>query len=321
MNLKTKFTEQAGIEYPIICGAMYPCSNPELVAAASEAGGLGIVQPLSLTYVHKHDFRAGLKLIRSLTKKPIGLNVLVEKSSAKYQDMNKKWVDIALEEGVRFFITALGNPTWVLNKIKPHGGILYHDVVNKKWAELAIGYGVDGLIAVNNRAGGHAGDLSPEQLIADLKSFGKPVICAGGIGDRTGFTRALELGFDGIQMGTRFIATKECTAHSDYKAAILAATGDDIILTKKLSGVNVAVINTSYMKRIGANPGKLAQYFLDHPKLKHYMRLFYMLKSTFELKKAAMQGESYKDFFQAGKSVDGIEKIESVSDIVQSFVR
>lgn len=122
-------------------------------------------------------------------------------------------------------------------------------------------------------------------------------------------------------MGTRFIATKECTAHSDYKAAILAATGDDIILTKKLSGVNVAVINTSYMKRIGANPGKLAQYFLDHPKLKHYMRLFYMLKSTFELKKAAMQGESYKDFFQAGKSVDGIEKIESVSDIVQSFVR
>ncbi|MCM0607324.1 MAG: nitronate monooxygenase [Xanthomonadaceae bacterium] len=320
MNLKTKFTEQAGIEYPIICGAMYPCSNPELVAAASAAGGLGIVQPLSLTFVHKHDFREGLKLIRSITDKPIGLNVLVEKSSAQYQDMNKKWVDIALEEGVKFFITALGNPTWVRDRIKPHGGILYHDVVNKKWAQMAIDYGVDGLIAVNNRAGGHAGDQTPEQLIADLKSFGKPVVCAGGIGDRAGFEKALSLGFDGIQMGTRFIATEECTAHADYKAAILNATGDDIILTKKLSGVNVAVINTSYMKRIGANPGKLAQYFLDHPKLKHYMRLFYLLKSTLDLKKAAMQGESFKDFWQAGKSVDGIEKIESVKNIVQRFV-
>jgi nitronate monooxygenase len=77
----TPLTRHAGIEVPLICGAMYPCSNPELVAAASEAGGIGIVQPVSLTFVHGHDFRAGLWLIRSLTSKPIGMNALIEKSS------------------------------------------------------------------------------------------------------------------------------------------------------------------------------------------------------------------------------------------------
>ena len=79
--LETAFTRQLGIEVPIICGAMYPCTNPELVAAVSEAGGIGIIQPISLTYVYRHDFRAGVRRMRGLTSKPIGMNVLIEKSS------------------------------------------------------------------------------------------------------------------------------------------------------------------------------------------------------------------------------------------------
>jgi nitronate monooxygenase len=78
-------TRQLGIELPIICGAMYPCSNPELVAAVSEAGGIGVIQPLSLVFVFKYDFREGLRYIKALTKKPIGLNVIVEKSSKTYE--------------------------------------------------------------------------------------------------------------------------------------------------------------------------------------------------------------------------------------------
>ncbi len=78
--MKTPLTEALGIEVPLVCGAMYPCSNPELVAAVSEAGGIGVVQPLSLVFVHKRDFRAGMTQIRALTKKPVGLNVLTEKS-------------------------------------------------------------------------------------------------------------------------------------------------------------------------------------------------------------------------------------------------
>src|SRR3989338_11444968 len=105
MNFETSFTKQAGIKYPIICGAMYPCSNPELVASVSEAGGIGIIQPLSMVFVHKHDFRKGLKFIKSLTKNPIGMNIITEKSAKIYQERMEKWLDISLEEGVRFFVT------------------------------------------------------------------------------------------------------------------------------------------------------------------------------------------------------------------------
>src|SRR5512147_2739032 len=91
------FSRQVGIEVPLICGAMYPCSNPELVAAVSEAGGIGIVQPISLTYVHGHDYREGLRLIRRLTTKPIGMNALIEASSRTYRERMEQWIDISLE--------------------------------------------------------------------------------------------------------------------------------------------------------------------------------------------------------------------------------
>ncbi|HLA90919.1 MAG TPA: nitronate monooxygenase, partial [Gemmatimonadaceae bacterium] len=112
----TLFTTRVGIEVPLIGGPMYPCSNPELVAAVSEAGGIGVVQPVSLTYVHGHEYRAGLRYIRRLTAKPIGFNALIEASSKLYHERMVRWVDIALEEGVRFFITSLGNPRWVCEK-------------------------------------------------------------------------------------------------------------------------------------------------------------------------------------------------------------
>src|ERR671921_2096631 len=99
MAASTPLTRDANIEVPLICGAMYPCSNPELVAAVSEAGGIGIVQPISLTYVHGHEFREGLRLIKRLTTKPFGMNALIEQSSKVYRERMEKWVDVALEEG------------------------------------------------------------------------------------------------------------------------------------------------------------------------------------------------------------------------------
>src|SRR5215831_246785 len=102
---RTRLTDHAGIEQPIICGAMYPCTNPELVAAASAAGAIGIVQPVSMTFVYGHDFREGLRLIKRSTSRPFGMNALIEKSSRLYRERVERWVDIALEEGVRFIVT------------------------------------------------------------------------------------------------------------------------------------------------------------------------------------------------------------------------
>jgi nitronate monooxygenase len=317
--MQTAFTKHVGIEVPLICGAMYPCSNPELIAAVSEAGGIGIIQPISMSYVHGHELRAGIRLIRTKTQKPIGFNAIVEKSSKIYEDRMRKWIDIALEEGVRFFVTALGKPNWVVEKVHAAGGIVYHDVTNKKWAELAIGHGVDGLICVNSRAGGHAGTKDPKELFSELSELGVPLICAGGIGDEGDFVKALSMGYAGVQMGTRFIATQECRAHDDYKKAIVNAKENDIVLTEKISGVPVAVINTPYVQKLGTKAGYLSKRLLRHPKYKHYVRMFYSLKSIWQLKRASLKGINYKDFFQAGKSVEGVSAIQPAGDIVKSF--
>lgn len=318
-TLETALTRATGIEVPLICGAMYPCSNPELIAAVSEAGGLGIVQPISMTFVHKHELREGLRLVRRLTSKPIGFNAIVEKSSKVYEDRMRRWVDVALEEGVRFFVTALGNPRWVVDAVHRAGGVVYHDVTNRKWAERALEGGVDGFIAVNARAGGHAGDRAPEALFEELAPLGKPVVCAGGVGDPAGFARMLSLGYAGVQMGTRFIAAEECRAHDDYKRAIVEARAEDIVLTEKISGVPVAVIATPYVKAVGTKAGSLAKRLLRHPRGKHWMRTFYSLRSVWQLRRASLEGSGYQQYFQAGKSVDGIERIEPAGEIVKRF--
>lgn len=313
------FLAHAGIRHPVVCGAMYPCSNPELVAAVSEAGGLGVLQPLSLVYVYGYDFRAGLQAMKAMTGRPIAMNVITEQSSRVYRERMEAWVDIALEEGVRFFVTSLGNPRWVVEKAHAVGGVVYHDVTERKWADKAIAAGVDGLIAVNDRAGGHAGTLSAERLIEDLRDTGLPVLCAGGIGEPADLARALELGYAGVQMGTRFIATSECKAHDDYKAALLKATADDVVLTDKVTGVPVSVIKTPFIERTGTRAGPIARALLKNRKTKHWVRMIYSLQALWKLKRSSLHGMSYGDYWQAGKSVQGVTAIESAGDIVKRF--
>jgi nitronate monooxygenase len=311
-------TRLAHIEVPLLCGAMYPCSNPELVAAVSEAGGLGIVQPLSLVYVHGYEFRSGLRYIRSLTSKPIGVNIIVEKTVKSYEDRMRRYLDIALEEGVRFFVTALGNPRWVVERVHQAGGVVFHDVTERRWAERALAAEVDGFICVNDRAGGHTGPLPIEQLYRELADLGRPLVAAGGIGDAAGFRRALEIGYVGVQMGTRFIATVECKAHPDYKAAICRATSADIVLTERLSGVPCSVIRTPTIERLGTKAGPLARWLLRGRKTKHWMRTFYALRSLRSLKRASLEGPSYRDVWQAGRSVDAIHEVVPARAVVDA---
>jgi nitronate monooxygenase len=321
--LDTPLTRHLGIEVPLICGAMYPCSNPELVAAVSAAGGSGVVQPLSMIYVYRHDLREGLRLIRRITDKPIGMNVLIERSSKLYLERMRHWVDVALEAGVRFFVTSLGNPRWVVERVAPVGGVVYHDVTERKWAEKGLAGGVHGLIAVNDRAGGHAGPRGAEQLYADLADLGVPLVCAGGVGDEAGFVAALRMGYAGVQMGTRFIATTECGAHADYKQAIVAASESDIVLTERVTGVPLAVIRTPYVERIGTKAGPIARWLLRGRRTKHWMRTIYALRSAWQLKRASLAGgareATSKDYWQAGKSVAGIRSIEPAGAIVRRF--
>jgi nitronate monooxygenase len=320
VTIETALTRHAGIEVPLICGAMYPCSNPELVAAVSAAGGIGIVQPVSLTYVHGHDYREGLRLIRRLAGgKPIGVNALIEASSRIYRERMERWVDVALEEGVRFFVTSLGNPRWVVDRAASVGGLVYHDVTERKWALKAKDSGVHGLICVNRRAGGHAGEKSAEELVAECGDLGLPLVCAGGVGDAPDFVEALRLGYAGVQLGTRFIATIECGAREDYKQAIVGASEDDIVLTERVSGVPLAVIRTPYVERIGTTIGPLSRLLFRGRRTKKWMRTYYALRSLRQLKRDSVEGTGAADYWQAGRSVTGIHGIEAAGAIVRRF--
>jgi nitronate monooxygenase len=310
--IKTKFTEQVGIDYPIICGAMYPCSSPGLVASVSEAGGIGIVQPMSFVYVRKLDFRSALKSIRQVTSKPYGLNIILVPG---YEDRLRTWAEIALEEGCRFFVTALGKPNWVVDMAHRAGGIVYHDVIMKEHALKGIDAGVDGFICVNKRAGGHMGYKSDQELHNELKELNKPLICAGGIGDENDFVKALQMGYDGVQMATRFIASFECDETDQYKQAILDAKEDDIVSSNLGDGVPSAIIKTPEIEKRGVNAGPFLSWLLRNRYTKKMARAWLSRRTFTNTRK----GKTTR-FFQAGKSVGHIHKIEHVNDIITRFV-
>ncbi len=317
------FLRHSGVRYPLICGAMYPCSNPELIASVAEAGGLAIVQPLSLTYVYGYEFKQGLRKIRSLTDRPVGLNLLIEASSKVYLERMRRFMEESLEEGIRFFITALGNPSWVCKRVHEAGGVVYHDVTEHKWGQKAVDAGVDGLICVNSLAGGHAGTRDPQALFEELQPLGKPLVCAGGVGDADAFTGMLRLGYGAVQMGTRFVATTQCQASEPYKQAILKAGVEDIVLTERLTGVPVAVIRTPLVERLGTRAGPVARWLLSHRRFKHWMRLYYSLKSFRDFKKSIVnpkkQSTGYDEYWQAGRSAGAVHSIEDAGEITAQF--
>ena len=318
--VKTRLTEHAGVEYPIICGAMYPCSNPELVSAAANGGGMAIVQPVSLTVVHgfdKPDLNQGLvegiRYIRSQTDRQIGFNALIEKGNDKYLQRMSQWIDIALDEGIRFFVTSLGKPDWVCERVHAKGGFVYHDVTTRYHAEKGVECGVDGLICVNNRAGGHLGTDCMEKMYEDLSDLGLPLVCAGGVGSEQELKQALRIGYDGVQMGTRFIATTECTMPEGYKVAIVDSGEDDIDWTVKLTGIPVSVIKTPGYKR--DNPWIIRR--LLSGRWKHRTRWILNILSFRRWRRMSNGSKSSKDIWSAGKSVETIHSVESATTIMR----
>lgn len=317
-NYTQQFLQDTGATVPIICGPMYPGSNPELVAAVSEAGGFGIVQPVTFTHLYGYDFREGLRLIKQLTNKPFGVNFTIfGGANQKYHEQMKTWMEISIEEGVKFFLTSLGKPHKIVKRAKEHGIKVYHDVPNKKVALQMKDAGVDGLNCINWRGGGQTGIQSAEQFIEELQDIGLPLICAGGIGDTSDFKYALQLGYAGVQLGTRFLATMECQVTDSYKQALVTATEDDIIWTNKISGNNSSVIKTPEVMRGGHRLGPILSYFLRQPRTKKYVRMLLMYRGMKRFQKATFN-DGYQ-FWQAGKGVGNITSIEPAGVIVDQF--
>jgi nitronate monooxygenase len=319
MNPNVKqFLSDTGAKKPVVCGPMYPGSNPELVAAVSDSGGFGVVQPVALTSLYGHDFREGLQLIKQLTDKPFGVNFTIfGGANKKYHEQMKQWMEISIEEGIKFFLTSLGKPDAVVKTAKEHGIKVYHDVPNNKVALAMRDSGVDGLNCINWRGGGQTGIQAAEQFMEELHDIDIPLICAGGIGNAKDFQQALKLGYAGVQLGTRFLATNECMITDSYKQAIVDSSEDDIVWTNKIAGNNSSVIKTDDIMRGGLQTGPVINYMLRKPSLKKYARMWLMSKGIRNYSKTAFSDDV--KFWQAGKGLGNITSVESVADVMKKF--
>ncbi|MEN0058687.1 MAG: nitronate monooxygenase [Bdellovibrio sp.] len=308
-KIQTSFSEMMNISYPIIAAPMFLVSNTDIVVEASECGGLGTFPALNYRPLEKYT--EALHNIRQRTKKPIGVNIIVNKSNSR-QDQDLK---IALDHGVDLFITSLGNPKNVIAEAHKNGAKVLCDVTNLEHALKVEDLGADGVIAVSTGAGGHAGPISPLVLIPWLKSrLQIPIIAAGGISHGSMIAATLALGAAGVSIGTRFIASHEASVDQSYKEAIVKSTPEDIVMTTRVSGTPAAVINTPYVQKMGTDLPWALKVLKDHSLTKKYAVPLIHLMGMKSLEEAAVK-PTWKTVWTAGQSVGLVDDILSVREI------
>jgi nitronate monooxygenase len=314
-EIPTKFTRLLGLRYPIIGAPMFLVSNPDMVVAVSEAGGIGTFPALNHRPIE--EYRRVLKEIKSRTTRPVGVNVIVNKSNLR-QAEDLKW---ALEAGVELFITSLGNPSTVITDAHKNGAKVICDVTNVEHALKVQDLGADGVIAVGSGAGGHAGPISPLVLIPWLsRELSIPIIAAGGIVEGRQMAAALALGASGVSVGTRFIASREAAVDSSYKQAILDSDPEDIILTTRVSGVPCNVIRTPYVEETGTRLPWIVDQLQKNPRTKRVTQAMIHLLGAKALEKAATK-VTHKTVWSAGQGVGLIHELLPCSDIMDALVR
>ncbi len=304
-----------GIDYPVIVAPMFLISNAKMVKAALK-NGVSAAFP-ALNYRTDAELRSAIQEIKSFSAKPFGVNLIVNKSNPKY----KSQLTTLLELKVDYIITSLGSPTEVIEKCRPRGIKVFCDVVNLQYAKRVEALGADAVIAVNNRAGGHAGNLSPEELITQLKENCKiPVISAGGIAKGQDVAQVMKWGAAGVSVGTIFIACEESDVSPEYKQAMIDHGEKDIVMTNKLSGSPLTVINTPYVKKLGTK-ANLLEWILNHNKtLKKYAKMLIAFRGMKAVEKAAFSA-TYKTVWCAGPAIEYVNSIRPVQDIVQTLTR
>lgn len=313
-KIKTKLTDILNIQVPIIGAPMFLVSNEEMVSEISEAGAIGTFP--ALNYRPIENYEKALQTIRKKTKKPIGVNIIVNKSNTRQHEDLK----LALDNGVDLFITSLGSPKEVIREAHKNGAKVLCDVTNLDHALKVQDMGADGVIAVGAGAGGHAGPISPIVLVPWLAGeLDIPVIAAGGVADGRTMAAMLALGAAGVSVGTRFIASTEAKVGSDYKNAVIKATPEDIFMTNRISGTPAAVIRTPYTEKLGTDLPWALEILKKHPMTKKYVvpLIHYLGMKSLE---GAIGKPTWKTVWSAGQSVGLIDSELSCREIIEKMV-
>lgn len=282
----TPLSRKLGLTYPLVAAPMFIISNKEMIVAAAEAGILGTMPSLNARTAEQ--FEEQLEWIRGKTDKPFGINVTIGLTDPERLQRD---VELCLKYEVPVLLTSYGNPTEIVKQAHEHGVTVFHDVIHLKHAQKAASAGVDGIIAVSQGAGGHAGRVNPYVLVPYLRdNLDVPIIAAGCISGGAQVAAALSLGAELAYMGTRFIASAECGAPDAYKDMVTTATHDDIVYTDQVSGIHANFIKQTLPD--GEGPGRGPE-----------------------------AAKRWKDIWSAGQGVSLIDEVRPMEDIVQAVVR
>lgn len=299
--MKTRVSELLGIDYPIIQGGMAWVATAELAAAVSEAGGLGVVgagnMPADL-------LKEQVDKVKTLTNRPFGVNVML--LSPYIDDV----INVVVNAKVPVVTTGAGNPGKYLDALKEIGAKVIPVVPSVALARRLERLGVDALIAEGHEAGGHIGESTTMTLIPQIvDAVSLPIIAAGGIADARGVAAALALGAEAVQVGTRFICAAECTAHENYKRAIVAAGDRDTIVTGRSTGHPVRCLRNRLTRQMtareleGCTPAEIEQLGVGR------------------LRRAVVDGDVDEGSIMSGQSAGLVQQIQPAADIVKELVQ
>lgn len=313
---KPTLKDLLGITHPIIMAPMFLVSNVAMLKAGMQNGIAACVP--ALNYRTIDELKAAITELKA-AKVPggaFGINLIVNKSNMKYPAQ----LEAACELGVDFIITSLGSPQMVIEQAKPKGIKVFCDVTDLGYSKKVEAMGCDALVAVNNQAGGHRGNIAPEALIKELdENCTIPVITAGGVANKADLERAMSYGAIGASIGSPFIASEEAPVSQEYKQACVDFGAKDIVMTQKISGTPCTVINTPYVQKIGTKQTWLEGLFNKNKKLKKWVKAIRFAKGMRDTTKAA-QGATYKTVWVAGPSIEETTAIEPVATIIKKFI-
>lgn len=299
--MKTRLTELLGIEYPIIQGGMAWISEATLAGAVSQAGGAGVIATggRDVAWV-----REEIRKVKAMTKKPFGVNItLLWKNKEEI-------INVVCEEGVSFVTLGAGNPVPYIAKLHQAGIKVLPVIPNVKLAKRVEENGADAIIIEGMEAGGHIGTLTTMALMTQVIPAVKiPVVVAGGIVDGRGLAAALIMGGEGVQMGTRFLASQECQVHPNFKKRLLEAVDTDSVVTGYSRGHGVRGLKNEFTEKyLALERSGAPQEVLDR-----------LATGTNRL--AAVEGDIVNGLVQAGQSLTPITEILPVQEIMETIIK
>lgn len=301
--MNNTITSLFNIKYPIVQGGMIWCSGWELASAVSNAGGLGLIGTGSMRPEIAEEH---IKKCAKATDKPFGVNIPL------LYPHSDDIISIVLKEQVKIVFTSAGNPKKYTSLLKDHGVTLVHVVANKKFALKAVEAGVDAIVAEGFEAGGHNGfeETTTMVLIPMIREIiDIPLIAAGGIASGKAMYAAMALGADGVQVGSRFAASIESSAHPEFQKEIIKADdGDTVLALKKI--VPVRLIKNEFLNKVGQMEASGAS-----------KEELLQLLGKGRARKGMFEGDTVEGELEIGQVASMIRSVESVAEIMSDLVK